>query len=83
MWQPMQLLASFRSTLRIAGRVTILFGVASEAASPEVGRFFFGCGQYMRIVAGNASEPALTGAEAAAVVHLLDLAGELVGWRAG
>ena len=55
---------------------TALIGVALQAAPPVVGDLLTGFGQPMRIVAGCASQRALARAEAAALVHLLDLANE-------
>ena len=50
--------------------------MALQAALPVVGDPLTGFGQPMRIVAGCASQRALARAEAAALVHLLDLANE-------
>src|SRR5439155_21504580 len=58
-------------------------GVALQAALPVIGHRLPGCRELMRIVAGNASESPPTRAEAAAFVHLLDLADETVLGRAG
>ena len=55
---------------------TALIGVALQAAPAVVGDLLSGFGQPMRIVAGGASQRALARAEAATLVHLLDLANE-------
>ena len=57
-------------------------GVALQAAVPVIGHLLNGCGLLMRVVTGNAPEPATTGAEAAALMHLLNLADHAVLSRA-
>ena len=61
-----------------------MIGVALQAAPPVVGDLLSGFGQPMRIVAGCAPQRTLARAEAAALVHLFDLADEpLLGRPAG
>src|SRR5262249_4580096 len=59
-------------------------GMALQTAIAVIGRRVLGRGELVGIVAGDAAEPAQTGAEATARVHLLDLADEtalgLISW---
>ena len=57
-------------------------GVTLQATVPVIAHPLLRGRQPMRIVAGDATEPAVTGAEATALVHLLDLADEPIRRRA-
>ena len=56
------------------GKAATLLRVTLKTATPIIGYLLCGRREMVRIVAGNAPKPALTGAEAMALVHLLDLA---------
>src|SRR5262249_51548978 len=70
-------LAAPLATGRLREAATAI-GVAFQAAASEIARPLLGRRPTVRIVAGDAAEPACAGAEATALVHLLDLADEAV-----
>ena len=51
-------------------------GVAFLASLAVIGHALFGGGELVRVMARDTAKPSFTGAEAAALVHLLDLADE-------